>query len=348
MKKDLKELNFEELKSELSQMGEKPFRATQIFSWMHKSLVCSVDDMTNISIKLRERLKEEYSYTVLELEEKQVSKLDGTSKYLFRLPDGNCVESVRMVYKHGVSVCISSQVGCRMGCKFCASTLGGLVRGLSAAEMLEQIYSIERDTGSRVDNIVIMGIGEPMDNYNEVVRFIRMITDERGLNISGRNITVSSCGLVPEIKRFAGEKLQVTLAISLHATTDEKRKEIMPVANKYSIEELMEAVDVFFETTGRRVSFEYALIAGVNDSEEDAKALAALAFSHKCHVNLIPVNPVTERGLSAPDRTHVLKFQNMLEKKGINATIRREMGRDIDGACGQLRRKRNAGHAIES
>ena len=342
MKKDLKELNFEELKSELAQMGEKPFRAVQIFQWMHKSLVCSVDDMTNISLKLREKLKEDYSYTVLEQEEKQVSKLDGTSKYLFRLPDGNCVESVRMVYKHGVSVCISSQVGCRMGCKFCASTLGGLVRGLSAAEMLEQIYSIERDTGSRVDNIVIMGIGEPMDNYDEVVRFIRMITDERGLNISGRNITVSSCGLVPEIKRFAEEKLQVTLAISLHATTDEKRKEIMPVANKYSIEELMEAVDVFFETTGRRVSFEYALIAGVNDSEEEAKALAALAFSHKCHVNLIPVNPVTERGLSAPDRTRVLNFQNMLEKKGINATIRREMGRDIDGACGQLRRKRNA------
>ncbi len=341
MKKDLKNLNFEELKYELSQLGEKPFRAAQIFQWMHKSLATSIDEMTNISLKLREKLKEEYSYTILEQEEKQVSKLDDTSKYLFRLPDGNSVESVRMVYKHGVSVCISSQVGCRMGCKFCASTLGGLVRGLSAAEMLEQIYSIERDTG-RVDNIVIMGIGEPMDNYDEVVKFIRMITDERGLNISGRNITVSSCGLVPEIKRFAGEKLQVTLAISLHATTDEKRKVIMPVANKYSIEELMEAVDVFFEETGRRVSFEYALIAGVNDSEEDAKALVSLAFSHKCHVNLIPVNPVTERGLSAPDRTHVLNFQNMLEKKGINATIRREMGRDIDGACGQLRRKRNA------
>ena len=337
--KDLKELTLEELKEELIAMGEKPFRAAQIYSWMHEKLATDPDEMTNLSVALRERLKTEYAYTVLKTAEVQTSRIDGTKKYLFELPDGNYVESVRMEYHHGTSVCVSSQVGCRMGCRFCASTLGGLVRWLTAAEILEQIYCIERDNNERISSVVIMGIGQPMDNYDEVVRFVRMITDEKGVNLSGRNITISSCGLAPMIKKLPGEGLKVTLALSLHAVTDEKRKEIMPVANKYSIAELMDAVDYFFDKTGRRVTFEYALIAGVNDTDRDVNGLAGLAGPRKCHVNLIPVNPVTERGLKEPDRTSVLNFKNKLEKKGINATIRRELGRDIDGACGQLRRR---------
>ena len=337
--KDIKELTFEELKTELAAMDEKPFRAGQIFSWLHKRFVTDFDQMTDLSIGLRKKLSENYSLTVHELEEVQVSKADGTRKYLFKLSDGEFVEAVRMIYHHGVSLCISSQVGCRQGCRFCASTLGGLVRNLTAAEMLEQVYSVIRESGERVDSIVMMGIGEPMDNYDEAVRFVRLITDERGYDLSGRNITISSCGLVPGIRKLAEEGLKVTLALSLHAVSDEKRKKIMPVAERFTIEELMDAVDLYFEKTGRRVSFEYALIAGVNDTDEDIAGLVRLAGSRGCHVNLIPVNPVTERGMKEPNRTVVLNFKNKLEKKGINATIRREMGRDIDGACGQLRRK---------
>ena len=340
--KDIKSLTFDELKTEVELMGEKSFRAGQIYSWMHEKLVTSFDDMSNIPAALKEKLKGEYSYTVLKPVRKQVSKVDGTVKYLFELPDGNRIETVSMDYHHGHSVCIASQVGCRMGCAFCASTLGGLVRNLTAAEMLEQVYGVTRDLNKRVDNIVIMGIGEPMDNYDNVVRFIRMINSDKGLNLSVRNITVSTCGIVPGIKKLADEGLGITLALSLHAVNDEKRRKIMPVAKSYTIAQLMDAVDEYFEKTGRRVTFEYSLIAGVNDTDEDVKGLAVLAGGKRsAHVNLIPVNPVTEAGLKEPDRAAVQRFLQKLTGMKVNATIRRELGRDIDGACGQLRRNDN-------
>lgn len=338
-KTDLKNLTLEELTALLTERGEKAFRARQVYQWMHQKLVTDVAQMSNLPAALRETLANEYTLTVLRQEQVQISKQDGTRKYLFALPDGNYIESVWMQYHHGNSVCISSQVGCRMGCSFCASTLGGLVRSLSAAEMLEQIYAITRDTQERISNIVVMGIGEPMDNYDNIVRFLRMISDENGLNISQRNLTVSTCGLVEGIHRLAEEGLSVTLALSLHAVTDEKRRQIMPVANRYSLAELMEACDLYFAKTGRRISFEYALIGGVNDTAEDAAGLAGLAAARHCHVNLIPVNPVTERGYKEPDRSAVVAFRKRLEDLHVTATIRREMGRDIDGACGQLRRK---------
>ena len=335
---DIKSLTIEELTDLLTDMGEKPFRARQIYSWMHNKLVSSYDGMTNLPKSLRERLSE-YPLTVLETCAVQVSSLDGTRKYLFRLPDGNVIESVLMRYQHGNSVCISSQAGCRMGCRFCASTLHGLVRSLTASEMLDQVYRIQEETGERVSNVVVMGTGEPLDNYDSLLRFIRILTSEEGLMISQRNITVSTCGLVPKIYDLAEEKLAITLAISLHAPNDEKRRELMPIANRYSIRELLEACRYYFETTGRRITFEYSLVSGVNDREEEAKELAARLKGLNCHVNLIPVNPVKERSYQRSLRQEVDKFKNILEKCGINVTIRREMGADIDGACGQLRRR---------
>lgn len=339
MKKDIKSFTLTQLTDELTAMGEKAFRAKQMYEWMHVKLVRSFDEMTNLSKEIRERCKENYSFTTLHAIEVQESKLDGTKKFLFELSDGNLVESVWMKYKHGNSVCISSQVGCRMGCKFCASTLDGLDRNLLPSEMLEQIYAITRLTGERVSNVVVMGIGEPMDNYDNLLTFLRLITDENGLNISQRNITVSTCGLVPKMRQLAEEKLQITLALSLHATTDEKRKKLMPIANRYSIKELMEICNYYFEQTGRRITFEYSLVGGVNDTMEDARELIALAKPLCCHVNLIPVNPIKERDYVQSDTGHVQAFKNILEKNKINCTIRREMGRDIDGACGQLRRR---------
>lgn len=339
MKKDIKSFTLTQLTDELTAMGEKAFRAKQMYEWMHVKLVRSFDEMTNLSKEIRERCKENYSFTALHAIEVQESKLDGTKKFLFELSDGNLVESVWMKYKHGNSVCISSQVGCRMGCKFCASTLDGLERNLLPSEMLEQIYAITRLTGERVSNVVVMGTGEPMDNYDNLLTFLRLITDENGLNISQRNITVSTCGLVPKMRQLAEEKLQITLALSLHATTDEKRKKLMPIANRYSIKELMEVCNYYFEQTGRRITFEYSLVGGVNDTMEDARELIALAKPLCCHVNLIPVNPIKERDYVQSDTGHVQAFKNILEKNKINCTIRREMGRDIDGACGQLRRR---------
>lgn len=344
---DLKDMTVPELASYLAGIGEKAFRAKQLYEWMHEKLVTDFDEMSNLSQQLRKRLKEETVICHHETVLVQTSAQDGTQKYLFRLADGNCIESVWMKYRHGNSVCISSQVGCRQGCAFCASTLGGLVRSLTAAEMLEQVYEIIRRTGERVSNIVVMGIGEPLDNYDALVRFLRMISDEKGQNISQRSLTVSTCGLVPEMKRLAGEGLSVTLALSLHAVNDEKRRKIMPVARRYPIRELMEACDVYFQRTGRRISFEYALIAGVNDAPEDAEALGRLARPRGCHINLIPVNPVTERGLKEPDRRAVEAFRDRLVALGVNATIRRELGRDIDGACGQLRRKEKTGAEVK-
>ena len=338
-KKDIKSMTFEELVGEFEQMGEKKFRATQVYDWMHVKLARGFEEMTNLSAALREKLRAEYEYTALHAVQVQESKIDGTKKFLFELCDGNVVESVWMKYKHGNSVCISSQVGCRMGCRFCASTLDGLERNLKASEMLDQIYAITKLTGERVSNVVVMGTGEPMDNYDNLLRFIDLLTNEKGLNISQRNLTVSTCGIVPGIKKLAEEKLQITLALSLHAVNDEKRKALMPIANKYSIAELMEACAYYYEKTGRRITFEYSLVGGVNDTNEDAEGLIRLAGPLNCHINLIPVNPIKERDYVQSEAGRIQAFKNKLEKNKINCTIRREMGRDIDGACGQLRRR---------
>ena len=335
---DIKSLSLEQLKTEFEQMGEKAFRAKQTYEWMHQKLARSFDEMTNLSKDFRNKCKERFEYTAVELIRVQESKIDGTRKFLFGLKDGNVVESVWMKYKHGNSVCISSQVGCRMGCRFCASTLDGLERNLRPSEMLDQIYAISRYTNERVSNVVIMGSGEPMDNYDNFLQFVKLLTDENGLHISARNVTVSTCGLVPQMRMLAKEHLQITLALSLHATTDEKRKKLMPIAYKYSIEELMDACKFYFEQTGRRLTFEYSLVGGVNDTQEDADELVALAAPLNCHINLIPVNPIKERDFVQSDDRHIQAFKNKLEKNRINVTIRREMGRDIDGACGQLRR----------
>lgn len=338
-KRDIKSMTYEELLEEMSVLSKESFRAKQCYEWMHVKLARSFSEMTNLSKEFREMCDAHYYYTALRAVRVQESKLDGTKKFLFELQDGNLVESVWMKYKHGNSVCISSQVGCRMGCKFCASTLDGLERNLTASEMLDQIYEITRLTGERVSNVVVMGSGEPMDNYENLLRFIRLLTDEKGLHISQRNITVSTCGLVPEMYKLADEKLQITLALSLHATTDEKRRELMPIANRYSIKELMGACKNYFEKTGRRITFEYSLVGGVNDTDEDATELTGLARPLCCHVNLIPVNPIKERNFVQSENARIMAFKNKLEKNKINVTIRREMGRDIDGACGQLRRR---------
>ena len=338
-KTDIKSLPLEQLEQWAVEYGEKKFRAKQLYQWMHVKLVGDPEQMSNLSPAFRQKIRENCTFTVLKQVTMQESALDGTRKYLFELEDHNMVESVLMRYKHGNSVCISSQVGCRMGCRFCASTLDGLVRNLTPAEMLEQIYRISADTGERVSNVVVMGTGEPLDNYDNLLTFIRMLTDENGLHISQRNLTVSTCGLVPRIRDLAKEGLQITLALSLHASNQEKRLELMPVAKSYDIHEAVDAMQDYFEETGRRVTFEYSLVAGVNDTEEDARELAELIHGINCHVNLIPVNPIKERDFVQPDGKSVQEFKNKLEKCRINVTIRREMGRDIDGACGQLRKR---------
>lgn len=338
-KTDIKSLFYQEVLDYVESLGEKKFRGSQLYEWMHQHKVTAYEEMTNLPKKLREQLKEQTVFTVLQQVDCQISKEDGTKKYLFALSDGNVVESVLMRYQHGNSVCVSSQVGCRMGCRFCASTLDGLVRNLTPAEMLEQVYAIERDTKERVSHVVVMGTGEPLDNYENLVRFVRLLSDENGANISQRNITVSTCGIVPNIKKLAQEGLQITLALSLHAPNQEKRKALMPVANKYNIKEVVEACCFYFEQTKRRITFEYSLVGGINDSQEEAVELARLIQGLNCHVNLIPVNPIRERNYVQSNRQAVEAFKNKLEKYGINVTIRREMGRDIDGACGQLRRK---------
>lgn len=338
-KKDIRSYTFEQLQKEMQELGEKAFRSRQIYSWLHEKLADSFDEMTNLSKALREKLDEKYEIPKVSMLERQISAMDGTNKFLFELQDGHVVESVLMRYKHGNSVCISSQVGCRMGCRFCASTLDGLARNLEPSEMLGQIYEIQKISGERVSNVVIMGTGEPLDNYENFVTFIHMLSDEHGLHISQRNITVSTCGIVPNMKRLAEENLQITLALSLHGSNQEKRKKLMPVANKYELFDVLAACDYYFEKTGRRITFEYSLVHGVNDREEDARELIGILKPRNCHLNLIPVNPIKERDFEKPTREHAEKFKNKLEKNGINVTIRREMGSDIDGACGQLRRR---------
>ena len=338
-KKDICSYNYEELKIEIESIGEKAFRSKQIYEWLHVKLVDCFDEMTNLSKKLREKLEENYVIPTVNMIDHQISKVDPTEKFLFELSDGNMIESVLMKYNYGNSVCISSQVGCRMGCRFCASTLDGLERNLTPSEMLGQIYRIQRLTGERVSNVVVMGTGEPLDNYDNFLKFIHMLSDSHGLHISQRNITASTCGIVPNIKRLAEEGLQITLALSLHGSSQDKRKKLMPIAYKYSISEVLEACDYYFEKTGRRPTFEYSLVKGVNDRDEDAKELIAMLKKRNCHLNLIPVNPIKERDFERPDRKNALEFKNKLEKNGINVTIRRERGSDIDGACGQLRRR---------
>ena len=333
---DIKSLEISELEKFILEIGEAKFRAKQIYEWLHKKLVLNFDEMSNLSLSLKGKLKTLAHITGIKEELVRISKLDDTRKYLFELEDGNIIESVLMKYKHGNSICISSQVGCRMGCTFCASTIDGLVRNLTVAEMLDQVYSIQKSLGERISNIVIMGSGEPMDNYDNIVKFVRLITSSDGLNISQRNITISTCGIVPKMRKLAEEGLQVTLALSLHAPNDEIRRNLMPIAKTYSIEDILSACSYYFEKTGRRVSYEYSLVRGVNDNKEEAKRLIELLKNMKGHINLIPVNPIEERDYKESSKKAIYEFKNELD--GLNVTIRREMGRDIDGACGQLRR----------
>ena len=338
-KTDIKSLNYNELVQYVESINEKKFRAAQLYSWMHEKLAESYDEMTNISDKLKDTLKEDTLYTSLKIVKMQESRIDGTRKYLFELYDGNLIESVFMKYHHGNSVCISSQVGCKMGCRFCASTLNGCVRNLSPSEMLDQIYRISRDTNERVSNVVIMGSGEPMDNYDNVIKFIELLNSERGLNISQRNITVSTCGIVPKIKELADLKLQITLAISLHAPNDEIRQRTMPVARSYSIDKVIKAAKDYANKTKRRVTFEYALINGVNDSTDNAAELASRLKGIMCHVILIPVNDVKENDYLRSSEKTIKEFAEVLQSGGIETTIRRKLGSSINAACGQLRKR---------
>lgn len=338
-KTDIKSMDLQELQSFVEKLGEKKFRAKQLYLWMHQKLVRDFGEMTNLSKAFREKLQKECTLGGVTIAREQISGKDGTRKFLMELSDGNMVETVLMKYHHGNSVCVSSQVGCRMGCRFCASTVGGLTRSLAVSEILDQIYEIQRHIGERVSNVIIMGIGEPLDNYENVIRFIRMLSDENGLHISQRNITLSTCGLVPKIYDLMKEELTITLAISLHAPNDEIRRQMMPVADSFSMNEILEACRAYIEQTGRRVTFEYTMVQGTNDSRENALELANRLKGMLCHVNLIPLNAVEGRMGSRSVPEHIRQFQAVLEKHHINVTIRREMGSDIDAACGQLRNK---------
>ena len=317
-------------------MGEPKFRAKQIFKWLYDGAK-TIDDMTNISKSLREKLKYEYSVNIPKIEQKFVSDIDETRRYLLQLDDGNYIESVLMKYKHGYTICISTQVGCAMGCRFCASTRNGKVRSLTAGEIIGQVLTVQQDLGSRISNIVLMGMGEPLDNYDNVMRFLENINDPNGINIGHRHISLSTCGLADRIYELADKELQITLSISLHAPNDEKRSVIMPVNKKYNIAALMKACRYYIEKTNRRISFEYTLISGVNDTEAEAKELLKLISGMLCHVNLIPVNEVKETGFKQGNRKAIERFREILENGGISATVRREMGADISAACGQLR-----------
>ena len=335
---DLKDFEYAELEKFIVGLGEKKFRAAQIFKWLHEG-VTSYDEMTDISKSLREKLKEISYVSTLEIECKLVSKIDGTVKYLFRLPDGNCIESVVMRYHHGLTICISSQIGCRMGCRFCASTIGGLYRSLTAGEILNQVLFAQKDMGERISNIVLMGIGEPLDNYDNVVKFLHNVNHEKGINIGLRHITLSTCGVVPGIYRLADEDMPITLTISLHAPNDEIRDSIMPINHKYKTDELLKACKYYKEKTNRRISFEYSLISGVNDSFDNAQELADKIKDLQAHVNLIPVNKVEERDFKKGTKAEINSFLKHLTDSGVNATIRRELGSDISASCGQLRKK---------
>lgn len=336
--KNIKEYNLDELKNEMEALGEKKYRAEQIFKWLYIDKVKEFDEMTNLSIELREKLKQNYTMCNFKILKKQES-IDGTKKYLFDVLDGNAIETVLMEYHHGKTICVSSQIGCKMGCKFCASTGIKFIRNLSSGEIVEQVLAVEQDIGDKISNIVFMGIGEPFDNYDNVMKAIKIINNQKGLNIGARHISISTSGLVPMIYKFADEELQCTLSISLHATNDEKRSKMMPINNRYNIKELMEACRYYINKTNKRISFEYALAKDNNDNLEDAKELVKLLKGMLCHVNLIPINKIENGSFTKSSNENIIKFRDYLNEKGIVATIRRELGSDIDAACGQLRRK---------
>ena len=337
MKEDLKSMTLAEMQTAFAALGEPAFRAKQVFSWLHRG-ARSFAEMTNLSKALREKLDGLYYITAPNIVRKQVSQKDGTIKYLWQLRDGNCVESVVMQYHHGNTVCISSEVGCPMGCKFCASTLGGLVRRLSASELLDQVLFSQIDSGLEISNIVLMGIGEPLDNFDAVMRFLELVNSPDGMNIGQRHISLSTCGLVDKIRLLAERKLQLTLSVSLHSPDNESRNQIMPVNKRWPVEELLAACRDYFEITGRRVSFEYTMIDGVSDSPEQAELLAKKLAGMSAHVNMIPLNNVAESGLRSSSREAIQRFQKILEEHGVTATVRRTLGSDIDASCGQLRR----------
>ncbi len=338
MKKDILSLNLEELTAEILALGQPKFRAKQIYRWLHKVFVTDFSQMSDLSLELRRILDDNFVIFQCSIEKKLISEYDGTIKYLFRLYDGEYIESVLMKYKYGYTVCVSSQVGCRMGCTFCASTLSGVVRSLETSEILSQVYSISRDNDIRVSHVVMMGMGEPFDNYDNVLKFLRMITDENGVNISMRHISVSTCGIIPAIYRIMEENLQFTLSISLHAPNNKLRTSMMPVNKKYPVEELIDACRKYTLNTSRRISFEYSLVNGVNDTPECAEELAKLLKGMLCHINLIPINEVTETGCKKSSPERVRRFADILASKGFAVTVRRELGSDINAACGQLRR----------
>lgn len=338
MKQDIKSMNLQELEAALEAMGEKKFRAKQIFTWLHRG-VRSFDEMSNISKVLREKLGEEFYLTPPVVERKQESQKDGTIKYLWRLADGNCVETVLMQYHYGNTVCVSTEVGCAMGCAFCASTLGGLIRRLTAGEILDQVLFTEKDSGRKISHIVLMGIGEPLDNFDSVMRFLELVNHPDGMNISMRHISLSTCGLTERIDKLASLHLQLTLSVSLHAPDDETRSKIMPVNRKYGVEKLLDACRRYYGETGRRISFEYAMIRGVNDTPRHAELLVKQLKGMGAHVNMIPLNDVEESPLKPSTKEDIRRFQQTLEKAGITATVRRSLGGDIDASCGQLRRK---------
>ena len=338
MKRDIKSLSRQELRYALKAMGQPAFREKQIFTWLHRG-AASFEEMTNLSKALRQELEERFYITVPDAVRRQVSGQDGTRKYLWKLRDGNCVESVLMQYHHGNTICISSEVGCAMGCAFCASTLGGLVRRLEPSEMLDQVIFTQLDSGLPISNIVLMGIGEPLDNYDTVLKFLHLVNDPDGLNIGMRHISLSTCGLMPKIDRLAEEDLQITLSVSLHAPDNETRSRIMPVNRAYPVEELIGACRRYFDRTGRRISFEYAMIRRVNDTPEAAELLLRRLKGMMAHVNLIPLNNVEESPLKPSTPAAVARFQKLLNEGGVTATVRRTLGSDIDASCGQLRRK---------
>ena len=336
--KNIKDYNLDELITEMENLGEKKFRAEQIFKWLYVDKVKEFDEMTNLSIELREKLKQEYTMCNFKILKKQEAS-DGTKKYLFDVLDGNAIESVLMEYHHGKTICVSSQIGCKMGCKFCASTGIKFIRSLTCGEIVEQVLAVEQDIGDKISNIVFMGIGEPFDNYENVMKAIKILNNQKGLNIGARHISISTSGLVPMIYKFADEELQCTLSISLHATNDEKRSQMMPINNRYNIEELMKACKYYIEKTNKRISFEYALAKDNNDNLADAKELIKLLKGMLCHVNLIPINKIENGSYVKSTNENIIKFRDYLNDNGIVATIRRELGSDIDAACGQLRRK---------
>lgn len=335
---DIKSLTLKELKDEIALMGEKSFKAGQIYSWFHKHGAESFDEMTNISKDLRTELQKKYDIYNCAIEKKLVSVYDETVKYLFRLNDGELIESVVMKYKYGYTICVSSQVGCKMGCKFCASGIAGFVRNLTPSEILSQVYAAQRDLGIRISHIVMMGVGEPLDNFDNVMKFLALVSDENGLNISMRNISLSTCGVVTGIYKLMEKKLQLTLSVSLHAPNDEIRSKTMPVNDRWNIDELLAACRDYTRSTSRRISFEYAMISGVNDSDECARELGKRLKGMLCHVNLIPVNSVKERDYKKSSDNRIAGFIKILERYGINVTVRRTLGSDINASCGQLRR----------